>query len=542
MSGAAAAAGSARHTPSTRAEAGAPAHPAPAKIMTTRDWVAVIGATLGGFMAVLDIQITNSALKDIQGGVAASVDEASWISTSYLIAEIIVIPLTGWLASIFSVRRFLMGACILFLVFSMLCGLSTSLSEMIVFRAGQGFTGGVFIPMALTIVLMKMPPDKRSIGLALFGFSATFAPAIGPTLGGYLTDAFNWRYIFYINLIPGVILLWAIWYGLDAGPMRLKKLLTGDWPGIIAMAIGLGSLEIVLEEGQRHDWFGSPMIVWLAIASFIGIGLFLIFELTARHPFVNLRLMLRPAFGSSLVMAFALGIGLYGSTYILPVYLGNVQGYDALQIGQVIMWAGLPQLFILPFLPLIMKRVDPRFLLAFGFTLFAVSCFINAHMSIDTAYDQLRFPQLIRAIGQPFIMIPLSGLSTGGVEAAEQGNASILFNIMRNLGGSCGIALLSFFATTREHFHFSMISERLTENGLDTQARISFFERLFGHTTGPAEAQLRGFAQMASQARAQAYVMAYSDCFFIMGCALAICAFGVFLLKRPKPGAQVAAH
>src|SRR5215469_3525476 len=360
-----------------------------------RDWIAVFGAILGAFMAVLDIQITNASLPDIQGGIAASLDEGTWISTAYLIAEIITIPLSPWLADTFSTKRYLAANCILFLGFSMLGGLSTTLPMMIAWRAGQGFTGGVFIPMAMTIVLKCLPPSKQSIGLALFGVTATFAPAIGPTIGGWLTDTLSWHWIFYINLYPGVLMISAISYGLRAEPMRLGRLRHGDWLGMACMAIGLGSLITVLEEGQRRDWFGNPLIDWLSVLAVIFIPAFLLIEWWHREPFINLRLFKRTAFASVSFMGFVLGIGLYGTVYLLPVYLAQIQGYDALQIGEVIMWLGLPQLFLFPFVPPIMKRVDPRVIVGFGLGLFAVSCFMDAYMSHDWALPQFILPQLV---------------------------------------------------------------------------------------------------------------------------------------------------
>jgi MFS transporter, DHA2 family, multidrug resistance protein len=249
-----------------------------------RDWIAIFGAILGAFMAVLDIQITNASLKYIQGGLAASLDEGTWISTAYLIAEIITIPLSPWLSEIFSTKRYLLVNCALFLLFSMLCGLSTSLPEMIVFRAGQGFTGGVFIPTAMTIVLNCLPKSKQPIGLAMFGVTATFAPAIGPTLGGWLTDTFSWRWIFYINLLPGLVMMSAVWYGLEGEAMKLDRLRRGDWVGIIFMATGLGSLITVLEEGERKEWFGDPMIQHLSILAAIFIPAFIAIELWHKEP------------------------------------------------------------------------------------------------------------------------------------------------------------------------------------------------------------------------------------------------------------------
>ncbi len=269
----------------TASLAGVPPLPAAAERVPLRNWIAVGGGVLGAFMAVLDIQITNSSLADIQGALGASLDEGSWISTGYLIAEIIVIPLTGWLALVFGMRRLLLVCCVLFLGFSMLCGMARNLEQMILFRIGQGFTGGVLIPLAFTILLVKLPVSKRAIGSALFGFSATFAPAIGPTLGGWLTETYSWQWIFYINLLPGAVLVAMIWYGLDDTPAQLGRLRRGDWGGIVSMAIGLGCLEYVLEEGQRKDWFGNDVIRLCAWLAGIFLVAFVVIEFVRREPF-----------------------------------------------------------------------------------------------------------------------------------------------------------------------------------------------------------------------------------------------------------------
>ena len=502
-----------------------------------RDWIAIFGAILGAFMAVLDIQITNAALKDIQGGIAASLDEGTWISTGYLVAEIVTIPLSAWLADIFSTKRYLIVNCALFLVFSMLCGMSDSLTMMVVCRVGQGFTGGVFIPLAMTIVLRCLPPSKQPIGLTLFGVTATFAPAIGPTVGGWLTDTLSWHWIFYINLFPGLLMMWMIWYGLRRGPMHLDRLRRGDWPGIISMAIGLGSLITVLEEGQRKDWFGNPTIVELSIVSAIFIPAFLFFELRHKEPFINLRLLVRPAFASASGMGFVLGLTLYGTVYLIPVYLTQIRGYDALQIGEVIMWLGLPQLFIFPFVPLVMRHVDSRLMVAFGLLLFAASCFMNSHLTPEWGINELRWSQLVRAVGQPFIMVPLSGLSAGALPEREQAQGSAIFNIMRNLGGSVGIAMLATYLTVREHFHFSVIAERLTQNSPRTAEALSIFtQAVAAKTPGGNAAHMRAVAQLADAVRRNAFTMAYSDCFFILGIALLIAVLGLLLVPKPRPG------
>jgi len=225
--------------------------------VSLKDWLAVIGSALGAFMAVLDIQITSSSLKDIQGALGASFDEGSWISTAYLIAEIVTIPLTGWLSKVFGMKRYIVVNAVLFLIFSVCCGLAWDLNSLIGFRAAQGFTGGVLIPMSFAIILSKLPPSKQPIGLAIFSITATFAPAIGPAVGGYLTDTYGWEYSFYLNIIPGIVLIAMLLYSLPASKMQLNLLKRGDYLGIVSMAVGLGCLIYVLEEGQRKDWFGS---------------------------------------------------------------------------------------------------------------------------------------------------------------------------------------------------------------------------------------------------------------------------------------------
>ena len=243
----------------------------------------MIGATLGAFMAVLNIQIVNASLADIQGAIGAGIDDGGWISTSYLIAEIVVIPLSGWLAQVFSVRIYLLTNAVLFLVFSAACAFAQDLPQMIALRAVQGFTGGVLIPMAFTLIITLLPKAKQPIGLAMFAISATFAPAIGPTIGGYLTENFGWEYIFYVNVVPGAIMIAMLFFSLEAKPMKLSLLREGDWAGIVTMAIGLAALQTVLEEGNKDDWFGSPFIVRLAVIAAIALTLFVVDRIDQRR-------------------------------------------------------------------------------------------------------------------------------------------------------------------------------------------------------------------------------------------------------------------
>jgi len=325
-----------------------------------KTWLAVIGAALGAFLAVLNIQIVNSSLADIQGAIGAGIDDGGWVSTSYLITEIIVIPLSGWLTTVFSMRRYLLANTVLFMLFSVACAFAQNLGQMIVLRALQGFAGGVLIPLAFTIIITLLPKAKQPIGLALFALSATFAPAIGPTIGGYLNENYGWQFIFYVNLAPGIVMLAMLWYALEPAPMRLGLLKHGDWAGIATMAIGLAALQTVLEEGNKDDWFGSPFILRLAIIAGLSLSLFLVIELRVKEPLLNLRLFLRRNFALASVSNVLLGVALYGSVYLLPLYLSQMQGYDAQQIGEVLAWTGLPQLLLIPLVPRLMRRFDAR--------------------------------------------------------------------------------------------------------------------------------------------------------------------------------------
>ncbi len=508
-----------------------------------KTWIGVMASMLGAFMAILDIQITNASLQDIQAALGATLEEGSWISTSYLVAEIIVIPLTGWLSRVFSTRRYLLVNAGLFIFFSVCCAWAWNLGSMIGFRALQGFTGGILIPMAFTIILTMLPPAKQPVGLAAFGVTAVFAPSIGPTIGGWLTDNYGWQYIFYLNVIPGLLLMAGVWYGIDPKPPQPELLKQGDWWGIGSMAIGLGAIQVVLEEGSRKDWFSSELITRLAVVGVIFLALFFWIELTSRHPFINLRLIKRRNFGLATIVNLALGLGLYGSVYILPLYLAQVQSYNPLQIGEVIIWAGMPQLLLVPMVPKLMERFDTRLLIAVGTSLFAVSCFMNSTMTHETGMDQLRWSQIVRAMGQPLIMVPLSSIATADIEREQAGSASSLFNMMRNLGGSIGIAALATLLTQREQFHSNRLGDAVSMYSQQTQQRIDQMTQFFiSQGAGADTAQNQAIASIGNVVRREAYVMAYNDCFYFIAWTLLISGFAVFFMKKAKAAGGGGAH
>ncbi|MCW2222282.1 multidrug efflux MFS transporter [Bradyrhizobium japonicum] len=532
-------------TADTASAASIPAPAAPATpAVSAKTWIAVIGATLGAFMAVLNIQIVNASLADIQGAIGAGIDDGGWISTSYLIAEIVVIPLSGWLAQVFSIRIYLLTNAVLFLLLSAACALAQDLPQMIVLRAVQGFTGGVLIPMAFTLIITLLPRAKQPVGLALFALSATFAPAIGPTIGGYLTENFGWQYIFYVNLVPGAIMVGMLWYALDAKPMKLALLREGDWAGIITMAIGLSALQTVLEEGNKDDWFGSPFIVKLSVIAATALTAFLIIELTAKKPLLNLRLLVRRNFGFGMLANFLLGVALYGSVFILPQYLARIQGYNAEQIGMVLAWTGLPQLLLIPLVPRLMQKFDARIIIGVGFVLFAASNFMNIYMTSNYAADQLLWPNVVRAIGQALVMAPLSAVATSGIEAENAGSASGLFNMMRNLGGAVGIALLQTVLTKREQYHSNVLMQSVSMFEQATRTRLEQLTQYFVNhgILDRADAAHRAYVAIGHIVQKQAYIFAFSDTFYLLGMALIVALIAVFFLKKPGQTSAGGAH
>ena len=496
---------------------------------TRRDWIAVMSVMLGAFMAVLDIQITNSSLKDIQGALSATLEEGSWISTSYLVAEIIMIPLTAWLVQLLSARRLAVWVSAGFLLSSLLCSMAWNLESMILFRALQGFTGGALIPLAFTLTLIKLPEHHRAKGMAMFAMTATFAPSIGPTLGGWLTENWGWEYIFYINIPPGLVMIAGLLYGLEKKEAHWELLKSTDYAGIVTLGLGLGCLQVFLEEGHRKDWLESHLIVGLGSIALVSLITFVILQFSRPNPLINLRILGNRNFGLSSIASLGMGVGLYGSIYLLPLYLAQVQGYNALQIGEVIMWMGIPQLFLIPLVPQLMKVVSPKVLCALGFCLFGAASFGSGVLNPDFAGPQFNQIQIIRALGQPMIMVTISLIATAYIQPQDAGSASSLFNILRNLGGAIGIALLATLLDARTKVYFDYLREAVVPSNPQVAERLAqLAERL-----GNDNAALGKLSEITHQ---QALIMAYNDAFHFVGIGLAVSMVAVLLTRMLPDG------
>ena len=512
--------------------------------VSLKTWIAVVGAALGAFLAILNIQIVSSSLAYIQGAIGAGADEGGWIVTAYLVAEIIVIPISGWLAQVFSLRVYLLTNTVLFLVFTVACAFTTDLDQMIVVRALQGFAGGVLIPLAFTIIMTKLPPSKHPLGLTIYAVSAIFAPSIGPVIGGYCNENFGWQSIFFVNLLPGAVMIAMLWYSLEAEPRRFELLRRGDWFGIATIAIGLGSLETVLEEGEKDDWFGSQFIVRLAIVAAVAMTAFIVSQLVRKTSLLNLRLLARRNFGLGSVANFFFGLSMYGWLYVVPLYLVSTQGYNAEQVGDVLIWIGVPQLAILPFMPRLMRRFDPRRLVAVGFVFFTVGSLLATSFTDNFSGPQFISSSLVRAVGQSLVMTPLSAIAVAGIERQHAASASALFNMLRNLGGAIGIAALQTFLTQREQFHSDVLTGQVSLLNPATRGRLGQLTHTFlSHgVSDPAFAGHEAAVAVGREVRRQAYMFAFSDTVILQSALLGLAFLAVLLLKKVTTGAAPEAH
>jgi DHA2 family multidrug resistance protein len=510
---------------------------------STTVWISVLAAMIGSFMAILNTQITNASLLNIEGGIGTGVDNGSWISTSYLIGEIVVIPLTDYLSRVFSFRRYMLASAVLFAIFSVTCAFTHDLPSMIAMRGVQGFAGGVLIPMAFTLVLTKLPKPQQPVGLTIFALSVTFAPAIGPTIGGYLTENYGWQTIFFVNVVPTIVMVTALYFTLERQPMQLKVLKEGDWAGIFTMAVGLAAFQTVLEEGNKDDWFASPFILRLAIVALVSLSLFVWIELTVEKPLIRLRLLKQRNFGFGTISVTLLGFALFGSVYILPAYLGQTQGYNAEQIGAVLAWTGLPQLLLIPLIPKLMQRFDPRYIAITGLLIFAYSCFMNTAMSPDYAGDQLWIPNIVRAIGQAMVLTPLTSVATSATAPQDAAGASGVSNMLRNLGGAIGTAVLATVVTKREQFHSNIIGQSVTLGREEVRIRIAEMTDFFltHGVPDPAAARQQAIIALGKAVKHQALVMGFSDTFAVIGVVLVLAALAVTLTHKAK-GTSSAAH
>lgn len=517
-----------------------PAPPARPENADLTAWLGVIAGALGSLMATLDISIVNSSLPTIQGEIGASASEGTWIATAYLVAEIVVIPLTGWLERVFGLRRFLIIAAVLFTAFSIMCGLSSSLTMMIAGRIGQGFTGGAMIPTAMTIIATRLPPHQQPIGTALFGSTIILGPVFGPLAGGWLTENLSWHYAFFVNVPIGVLLLVLLGIGLPGGKMRLEELINADWLGIIGLALGLGGLTVVLEEGNREQWFESALIWKLTGVSLIGFVLIGLGQFLSQQPVIRLSLLRNRAFLSVFVLALVVGMVLYGTAYVIPQFLAAIAGYNSMQSGSVVFLSGIPAMMMMPFFPILVSRIDLRIIIGTGLLVMAISCYLDTALTTVADGSDFIVSQLLRGLGQALCMLFLNQAAISSVSASEAGDASGLFNAARNLGGSIGLAMLATLQERRIDFHQWTLHSSLQANDGAIQDWVTAQTISHGGGIDGLAAAYRSIDGLVMQ---QATVMAFNDDFIVLALGIVLVSPLVFLLRPlPKGPVSMAMH
>jgi DHA2 family multidrug resistance protein len=490
-------------------------------------WLAVAAGALGAMLATLDISIVNSALPTIQGEIGASGTEGTWVATAFLVAEIVIIPLSAWLERLLGLRTLLIVAVASFTAFSVVCGLAGDLTTMIIGRTGQGVTGGVLIPTAMTIVAKRLPPAQQPIGLAVFGMTVILGPVMGPLVGGWLTENLSWHYAFFVNVPVCALLLVLLFIGLPHERADWSYLRDADWAGIAGMVLALGGLTVVLEEGHREEWFASALIVQLTAVSVLGFALLAYGQLKARKPVLKLRLMLNRQFMSVVVMALALGMVMYGSTYVIPQFLTLISDYNALQTGLVIFWMGVPAFLLMPFLPLMIRRMHIRIAVGVGMALMALSCFISIRLTAESGGGVFTESQFLRGVGMILTMMFLNQATVASVPAEDAGDASGIFNAARNLGGSFALAGLATFQDQRIWHHSRRMEETLNANSPRLQEHLDGLAVSLGGVDAATRA-------LAGTIQREAFVMTYNDVFTVMG-VITLATLPLVLFLRPLP-------
>ena len=513
---------------------------APAKAveqpMELRRTIAFLAMVFGMFMAILDIQIVSASLSEIQAGLSASSDEISWVQTAYLIAEVVMIPLSGFLARLLSTRVLFTVAAVGFTAASALCATATSIDQMIVYRAIQGFIGGGMIPSVFAAAFTIFPSSKRAIVSPIIGLVATLAPTIGPTVGGYLSHAFSWHWLFLVNIIPGILVTIITWNFIDFDKPELGLMKKFDWWGLAGMAAFLGSLEYVLEEGPNNDWLQDDSVFLFSIVLGIGAVVFFYRVFTQEEPIVDLRAFGNVNFAFGSVFSFVMGIGLYGLTYLYPVFLGRIRGYDALMIGEALFVSGLSMFIMAPITGMLSRKMDPRVMMMIGFLGFAAGTWRMTNLTADWDFYELLIPQILRGASLMLCMVPINNLALGTLSHDKLKNASGLFNLTRNLGGAVGLAVINTVLTDRNYFHYSRLAEHVSWGDAEAEKQLANMTHNFqSHGMDGAAVAISKLSAMVHQ---QAWLMSFMDVFYLLTVLFASLAVFAMLMRKPPAAAS----
>jgi len=498
-------------------------------------WVVTFSVMLATFMEILDTTVVNVSIPHIAGNLAATIEEGTWVVTSYLVSNAIILPMSGWLANHFGRKRLLLTCVAGFTLTSLFCGLSTSLPALIFFRVLQGLTGGGLQPLAQAILLETFPEKKHGQAMAAFGIGILLAPILGPTLGGWITDNYSWRWIFYLNLPVGVLsLLLMNKFVFDPPYIRRSEGRVDLW-GIGFLALGLGTLQVVLDTGQRKDWFSSDYIRCFTALCVIGLVSLVIRELKTAKPVVDLRALANRCLSAGVFLISLLGFVLYSSLVLLPIYLQTLLGYPAYNAGLALSPRGLGSLATTPLAGYLTSKTDPRRLLAFGLVLGSLTMFDLSRLNLNAGYWDILWPQVFQGVALSFLFIPLMTISMAGIPKEKMGNATSIFNLMRNIGGSVGIAIMTTFLARRTQVHQNVLVGNITSGNLKTRQMLQGMQGWF-HANGVDQyvASRRAWAALYGMVQRQASMLSFVEAFWVMGVMFLVMLPFILLLRNPR--------
>jgi MFS transporter, DHA2 family, multidrug resistance protein len=496
--------------------------------------IVALSVMLATFMEVLDTSVVNVSLPHIAGDLSAGIDETTWVITSYLVSNAIVLPATGWLSSVFGRKRFYMTCVTIFTIASLLCGTAHTLTALIVLRILQGLGGGALQPISQAILLESFPVRRRGMGMAIFGIGVVFAPVIGPTLGGWLTDTYTWHWIFFINVPIGILSLLLVQMNVADPPYLRRGVGRIDYIGLGLLAVGIGALQIVLDKGQREDWFSTGWLLYLAIAAIVCLVALVVWELRTKHPVIDLSIFKVRNYAPTIMLIFTLGIALYGSLVLLPLFLQNLLGYSATQSGLAMSPGGIATLFCMPIVGYMVGRRNPRYMILFGLAMLSASMFMASRFNLNISYWDAVYQRIVTGIGLGFLFVPLATVMASYMPREKMGSATGLFNLMRNIGGSVGIALMTTMLARREQFHQARMVENLTPyQPVYREAYQQIVSHLVASGQSLLSARKEALFVIYSKMQVQASLLSFLDCFWLMAVAIITVMPLVFIMRRP---------
>jgi DHA2 family multidrug resistance protein len=503
-------------------------------------WLIAASVMLATFMEVLDTSVANVALPHIAGSLSASTDESTWVLTSYLVSNAIILPATNWLGRYFGRRRFLIVCVGIFTLSSALCGAATSLGMLLFARVLQGAGGGALQPIAQAVLLESFPVEKRGSAMAVYGMGIVVAPIIGPTLGGWITDNYSWRWIFYINVPIGILaVLMANTFIEDPPYIRNQRPGRIDFTGFGLMALGLAALQIVLDKGQEDDWFSSRFITWATALAVVTLVAFVIWELRVKEPIVNLRVLANRNFAVGTALIAAMGVVLYGTVALLPLFLQTLLGYPALESGLAVSPRGIGAVCSMIIVGRLVGKIDGRYLVMFGFAVMGFATYLLADINLEISMGSIVWPQIISGLAIGFVFVPLTVMATGTLKNEQIGNASGIFNLMRNLGGSFGIAGVATMLARGEQIHQAAIVQHLTPYDPAFQQRLKELATGFAARGNPMTASQQAYGAVYATVVGQSTLLAYIDNFRLLAFLCLLCIPAALLFKRVKAGRPV---